>query len=1080
MPATEFDDQKPEGLPEEDLGQRPAGVVAHWVAGNPETRGPVLAGLGDWSAAAVEHAIGASWYYPVAGTALVATIAAATAAARAKRQLKVARALGGDSAPGFTPAEVAAAATAAGAWMTAAAQWGPVPAYSPSGWWLTLAIAAGTWYGTRHLKRHPVIRARRAAIAEAERWEARKAWWHSYCGDVGLDYTHLIDYIDTLLGVDLCIDTTSTTLRASQFNTANIAELIAEREALPVGRVDVWVNQHERAGRLRIRIRREDPWKHPFPHPVLGGADAPFAALIAGPATCTRPLVIGVDPDTGRALRLPVWEPGQGGKVIMVLASKGSGKALALDTPLPTPAGWTTMGEVRAGDWLLGQDGMPTRVTAATEIMRDHPCYEVEFSDGTVIVADAEHLWETWSPYAREADGGCRSHAASHPATVTTEQIAKTLRTRHGRLAHAVRLCAALQLPARPLRVDPYTLGIWLSDGVAKDGVVAIADGEEEIAGRIAQVNPVRRWNPSRIEYGIGGLKSGLADLGLLGNKHIPQEYLRASVEQRLALLQGLMDADGHVTRRGHCSFVNTNEQLVDDFCALVTSLGGLARKCSAWTRPGRKPCYRVGVSGIATPFSLARKAKRVAESTVRPPRYRHITEVRPVRSRPVRCIQVDNADALYLAGPTCIPTHNTVLMNCVTEALTRCRDAIVIQVNLVKVREEQQWAPACALSDLGAEQLAHARRALQWVVDYIESRSRGGAEAIITPSAAEPLIVVKLDEYPAVKNDPVCRQLVETIAQACRSEAVSLLIGAQTRRAEMVGAKLRALTDVLLLGRFKSDAEARRAADGAAVPDLSLYGANQAGVWAVIDPGVGFDLGRTFKLEQPREIAAIVRDRARRGAVMPVHHSPRQAWLWAQADGSVALEPIWDDESYLDDGGGAGLARRALAEAAELQARAAAGPPDEAARDVSGGGDGGFGGGRPAELRARIGGIIEHASETDPGLSGVPDEVRERMRQMSAARHQQVLAEFTAEDIPPQQAVALLALLCEPDGLSSRDAARILLGGEKGRMTAFRWLTKFKDKGLAEVRGKGSRQRFYATEKGRQEYARAAGGDAK
>jgi replicative DNA helicase len=85
------------------------------------------------------------------------------------------------------------------------------------------------------------------------------------------------------------------------------------------------------------------------------------------------------------------------GQMIVVAARPGMGKALALDTPLPTPTGWTTMGEVQIGDFLIGADGLPTRVVAATEIMLGRPCFEVEFSDGTIIVADAEHQWPTES-----------------------------------------------------------------------------------------------------------------------------------------------------------------------------------------------------------------------------------------------------------------------------------------------------------------------------------------------------------------------------------------------------------------------------------------------------------------------------------------------------------------------------------------------------------------------------------------------------------------------------------------------------------------------------------------------------------
>ena len=83
------------------------------------------------------------------------------------------------------------------------------------------------------------------------------------------------------------------------------------------------------------------------------------------------------------------------GQMIIIAARPGVGKALAFNTPLPTPAGWTTMGDVAVGDWLLGADGEPTRVVAATDIMLGRPCYEVEFSDGTVVVADGSHQWPT-------------------------------------------------------------------------------------------------------------------------------------------------------------------------------------------------------------------------------------------------------------------------------------------------------------------------------------------------------------------------------------------------------------------------------------------------------------------------------------------------------------------------------------------------------------------------------------------------------------------------------------------------------------------------------------------------------------
>ncbi|MFK4083222.1 replicative DNA helicase [Kribbella sp. NPDC020789] len=81
------------------------------------------------------------------------------------------------------------------------------------------------------------------------------------------------------------------------------------------------------------------------------------------------------------------------GQMIIVAARPAMGKALALDTPLPTPTGWTTMAEVAVGDQLLDAEGLPTTVVAATEVMVDRPCFRLSFSDGSTIVADAEHQW---------------------------------------------------------------------------------------------------------------------------------------------------------------------------------------------------------------------------------------------------------------------------------------------------------------------------------------------------------------------------------------------------------------------------------------------------------------------------------------------------------------------------------------------------------------------------------------------------------------------------------------------------------------------------------------------------------------
>ena len=102
---------------------------------------------------------------------------------------------------------------------------------------------------------------------------------------------------------------------------------------------------------------------------------------------------------------------------ILIAGATGAGKALALDTPIPTPHGWTTMGEIQVGDLVFDERGNACVVTAATPIMHGRPCYEVEFSDGTVIVADAEHLWRTRTALGRQQRGRPPRGASYWPAS---------------------------------------------------------------------------------------------------------------------------------------------------------------------------------------------------------------------------------------------------------------------------------------------------------------------------------------------------------------------------------------------------------------------------------------------------------------------------------------------------------------------------------------------------------------------------------------------------------------------------------------------------------------------------------------
>jgi replicative DNA helicase len=540
------------------------------------------------------------------------------------------------------------------------------------------------------------------------------------------------------------------------------------------------------------------------------------------------------------------------GQLVIVAGRPGLGKALALDTALPTPTGWTTMGEVRAGDRLIGADGRPATVINAFDVLHGRPCFEVEFSDGSVIVADAGHLWKTttrasrrqradnrstpqWSPAARAAVAdACASGAdelvtfgeavalvgeefrnvlhvvakdigvtgrvrreytragkpwireiqaydrralltalrarvdrrrnagavATHPDAVTTDRMRATLRhPTDGRLNHAVDNARPLALPHRDdLVIPPYTLGVWLGDGhtdaarfttvdpeivayVEGDGFdvrpsgpavysIALAASEElgermcvvcgaafrpratsvltcgRSCGRRPASTAIPRTPQGCVTCGAvtaattngskrcagchrlaGSFTGLLRRAGVLGDKHIPAAYLRASEAQRRELLAGLLDTDGTVAPTGNVQYCSTSQRLADDVYELIVSLGyrcTVNRKPVRGRTPGSSVAYVLHFTTVDDVFRLERKRlahkeRRRAMSTARTGS-RYVVDVRPVASVPVRCVTVDNEDHLYLAGRSMIPTHNsTASMDFARHAAIRhnCASAI-------------------------------------------------------------------------------------------------------------------------------------------------------------------------------------------------------------------------------------------------------------------------------------------------------------------------------------------------------------------------------------------------------------------
>lgn len=334
-------------------------------------------------------------------------------------------------------------------------------------------------------------------------------------------------------------------------------------------------------------------------------------------------------------------------------------EALALDTELPTPTGWVRLADVEVGDELFGSDGHPTTVLGLTPIAESRPCYRVTFNDGTSLVADAGHLW-----WARPQQRGGTRYLQHR--VVTTEDLFKSDRR------WALPRNGATQTPPVPLPLDPYVLGTWLGNGTVGQQYVTVRrdllDASlEAFRATGCSPQPVASGSTDAVvRVGLGGdVARVLRDMGVLHRKSVPAVYLRGSVEQRLALIQGLMDTDGHLNAKSlSAEFSNTNEQIIDSMVELLRSVGyGPHKHRTTDVRVGVKgehsPCWKVGWSPRADRPVFRLRMHPLALTDV-PSRHVRVESVEPAPSVPVRCVKVAAPDSLFLAGRGFTVTHNS------------------------------------------------------------------------------------------------------------------------------------------------------------------------------------------------------------------------------------------------------------------------------------------------------------------------------------------------------------------------------------------------------------------------------------
>src|SRR5690554_1568412 len=380
-------------------------------------------------------------------------------------------------------------------------------------------------------------------------------------------------------------------------------------------------------------------------------------------------------------------------KEAFIMIPRKNGKALSLDTPIPTPEGWSTMGELKVGDTVFGKDGKPTKITYKSEVFTNHVCYEVEFEDGEKIIADAEHIWQVMTKDSRRSYNdyvkGKRQNSKYKDLqgyfNITTKEMANDFKKmrKDGKwfeYKYRVPMNEPVEYPEQQLIVKPYTLGVWLGDGDKKTTEITCSDEDIEEMRRHIEKDGYKtkiydkgnRTNSIGVDIGVpykgngnkNRLREQLREIGVFENKHIPKIYLQSSIEQRKELLKGLMDTDGYVSKSGQCEFAQADKVIIDGVSELLYSLGIKHKVKKEYNiLNGKKhEFYRITffVSKSNSCFKLQRKHNRLKDKLSPRMKNKSITNIKKVKTAPTQCITVDNKDGLYLAGKNFTVTHNT------------------------------------------------------------------------------------------------------------------------------------------------------------------------------------------------------------------------------------------------------------------------------------------------------------------------------------------------------------------------------------------------------------------------------------
>lgn len=387
----------------------------------------------------------------------------------------------------------------------------------------------------------------------------------------------------------------------------------------------------------------------------------------------------------------------------IIFAPTSAGKAQPLDSLIATPTGFKKMGEIVIGDNVLVPSGGFAQIVGIFP-QGKKKILKIEFSNGDSVECCEDHLWKVNALYDQW-----------NGKILTAKEIKNKFKCPNGANRFNIDTPKSIDFKHQAVPLDPYLMGVLLGDGCFRlKNAINISTTEIEILSYISSSlapgyylkQSKNRKCDFRISCGRRGKGTSknpyvliIKKLGLYGKsshqKFVPESYLNNTQEMRLSLLQGLMDTDGTIDKKGRISFCSTSIKLAESVKWLVQSLGGVAYKSKAIkkykylnkTKIG-KLCHIISFTlpENIIPFRLGWKRNRCSVRRVRN-KNRTICNVTEIGYKECQCIMINHPEHLYITD-NFIVTHNTFIMLGIIKSLPPNTPTLVLQ-NRVGLAEQ-------------------------------------------------------------------------------------------------------------------------------------------------------------------------------------------------------------------------------------------------------------------------------------------------------------------------------------------------------------------------------------------------------